>query len=1314
MSAGQQIGLIGSSVRVQSLPTASAATFGEGNRFYTLIGQQDGYITGHTYRTVMANDVYSWEDVRNELMLLALVDGTITANSSIEVALSNFNRQPLVDNLLIVYSNANQYALMKVSAVTSTAATLIVKDNSAANIVSTKGETGAAGVGITNAIEGEPIVADGKTTTPITFSFSDGTTKEFNVEAQNGTDGAQGVGVKSITSGTPTVVNDKTNTPILITLTDNTTVGLVVSAENGKDGTSATVDIVQATGQSTTSVMSQKAVTDELNKKANTSDIPIKTSQLTNDSDYATKSYVDTQDDKKLDKAGGSVTGNLTIGGNLIVNGATTSIDSTTLKVSDKLIEVAKDNTAKLTTPAGIVVPKYDGTNYGALVIDSDGNAQVGDVKLDSSGNIDVTNSDLQILTTREGLTDGNLVKWDGTKKTLVPDTTVASNASSALSKANANAAEISTIKTTYQTKTDNTLETTSKTVVGAINEVKGTADGANSKASVNATEISNIKNGTTVVKNADHANTASNATNVTTNINGHAITDIFETNGTTVKEATHAGKATSADKATQANSASKVAKSLTFSGQNAQGTESTIGFDGSQAQEVAFNGDDFVATKGNAFEVSLAPSGVTAGTYNSVTVDEKGRVTAGLNKDYATTAQVNAKYTKPESGIPKSDLAEDVKTSLGKADTALQSAPVTAVNGKTGDVTLGAGDVGALPSSTEFVSSVNGQSGAVTGLATTSEVNAKYTKPSDGIPKSDLAAGVQTSLDKADTALQKAPVTSVNGKTGAVQLAASDVGALSTSTKYVVSVNGESGEVKNVAKTNSANTFTGDQTVTGNGSVSGNFTVGGNLTINGTTTTVDSTTLQVKDKLIEVAHGNTTTLTTPAGLVAPKYDGTNSGALVFDSTGTAYVGDVTLKDGNIDVANSGLQPLATRTGLVGGNLVQYDSSELTLKDSGKKISDLATTSQVNAKYTKPSGGIPKTDLASDVQTSLGKADTALQSETDPTVPPWAKASSKPTYTASEVGALSLNGGTINKSKTVKMDASANSDGANLKWGTVNSKNPYIGYASDQADGTFVVGSLLGTNYASGLAIGGGSGNLLWKGTKVATINDIPDISGKQDKLTAGSNITISGNTISATVPAAANNGTLTIQRNGTNVATFGANQSTNATANIIVPTKTSQLTNDSNFVKSNSGAFTGNLTADNFNSRFSLQSVPYGTAVGENADLNTVTYLSVGNYYCSADAIVSTMANVPVKRAFMMTVYSPLTPTVDNEPTGKWVYRVRKFMTYLGEEYIQSVYSGNTTGTFTYNAWQQIAHKSDIPSVPTFSLSGTTLTITL
>ena len=46
---------------------------------------------------------------------------------------------------------------------------------------------------------------------------------------------------------------------------------------------------------------------------------------------------------------------------------------------------------------------------------------------------------------------------------------------------------------------------------------------------------------------------------------------------------------------------------------------------------------------------------------------------------------------------------------------------------------------------------------------------------------------------------------------------------------------------------------------------------------------------------------------------------------------------------------------------------------------------------------------VAKSDLASDVQTSLGKADSALQPSD---ISDWAKAAAKPTYTASEVGAL--------------------------------------------------------------------------------------------------------------------------------------------------------------------------------------------------------------------------------------------------------------------------------------------------------------------
>lgn len=76
----------------------------------------------------------------------------------------------------------------------------------------------------------------------------------------------------------------------------------------------------------------------------------------------------------------------------------------------------------------------------------------------------------------------------------------------------------------------------------------------------------------------------------------------------------------------------------------------------------------------------------------------------------------------------------------------------------------------------------------------------------------------------------------------------------------------------------------------------------------------------------------------------------------------------------------------------------------------------------------------------------------------------------------------------------------------------------------------------------------------------------------KQNKLIAGSNITINGDTISASQPAV-NNGKLTIQKNGSSIGTFTANQSSNVTANIIVPAKTSDLTNDSNFISNTSYA---------------------------------------------------------------------------------------------------------------------------------------------
>ena len=137
---------------------------------------------------------------------------------------------------------------------------------------------------------------------------------------------------------------------------------------------------------------------------------------------------------------------------------------------------------------------------------------------------------------------------------------------------------------TDYQTKTDNSLNTTSKTVVGAINEVKSTADTAESTASSNATEIINIKNGTTKVEAATTADTASEATSATKWKTARTI-------GVTV------GSGTRSDGST----------AITGSGSQS--------VDGSANKTIS---------------VTLGDSGVTAGTYSAIQVNSKGIAVAG------------------------------------------------------------------------------------------------------------------------------------------------------------------------------------------------------------------------------------------------------------------------------------------------------------------------------------------------------------------------------------------------------------------------------------------------------------------------------------------------------------------------------------------------------------------------------------------------------------------------------------------------------------------------------------------------------------
>ena len=174
----------------------------------------------------------------------------------------------------------------------------------------------------------------------------------------------------------------------------------------------------------------------------------------------------------------------------------------------------------------------------------------------------------------------------------------------------------------------------------------------------------------------------------------------------------------------------------------------------------------------------------------------------------------------------------------------------------------------------------------------------------------------------------------------------------------------------------------------------------------------------------------------------------------------------------------------------------------------------------------------------------------------------------------------------------------------------------------------------------------------------------------KQDKLTAGTNITISANnTISASHPTVGN-ATLTIQKNGTNVQTFTANATSNKTANITVPTKTSDLTNDSNFVAS--GDLATVATSGSYNDLSNKPTIP-AAQVQSNWTQTTTT---------AVDYIKNkpTLAAVATSGSYNDLSNKPTIPTVNNA-----TLTIQK--------------NGTTVKTFTANASSNVTANITVPT---------------
>lgn len=148
-------------------------------------------------------------------------------------------------------------------------------------------------------------------------------------------------------------------------------------------------------------------------------------------------------------------------------------------------------------------------------------------------------------------------------------------------------------------------------------------------------------------------------------------------------------------------------------------------------------------------------------------------------------------------------------------------------------------------------------------------------------------------------------------------------------------------------------------------------------------------------------------------GVATPDVDYLTPNSAITGATKTKITYDAKgLVTSGADLAYTDL-PIATSStvGAVkpdNNKIVVDENGVLSIQNTGGDVNGPATNSAdyipqwdgANSKLLK--NGIPTSTFATAAQGSL--ADTAIQVETDPTVPAWAKEATKPSYTASEVG----------------------------------------------------------------------------------------------------------------------------------------------------------------------------------------------------------------------------------------------------------------------------------------------------------------------
>lgn len=388
-----------------------------------------------------------------------------------------------------------------------------------------------------------------------------------------------------------------------------------------------------------------------------------------------------------------------------------------------------------------------------------------------------------------------------------------------------------------------------------------------------------------------------------------------------------------------------------------------------------------------------------------------KGNGSGGVTAAVAGTDYL-ASFTETDPTVPSWAKASS-KPSYTAGE--VGAVPTTRkVNGKalSSDITLSASDVSALPSSTSIpskTSDLTNDSGFITGYTETDPTVPSWAKQSSKPSYTAAEVGAVPTTRK------------VNGKalSSDITLSASDVSALPSSTSipsktsdltndsgFITGYTETDPTVPNWAKQSSKPSYTASEV----GAVPTTRKVNGKalsaditLSASDVSALPSSTTIPTKTSELTNDSGFITTGDIPEGAAAstttPKMDGTaaTGSELAFARGDHVHPSDTSKlgTSGNASSTTVAFTMASSRTNIATGGTLATAFSRIS-----KWLNDLGSLAFKST--------VAKSDLASGVQTSLGLADTALQSytETDPTVPSWAKQSSKPTYTASEVGAL--------------------------------------------------------------------------------------------------------------------------------------------------------------------------------------------------------------------------------------------------------------------------------------------------------------------